>query len=854
MADASKIINVLKDKFGVNSPVQRCFILEDGSFISTPKIGNDYAPHSEIETWLRSNKLTSNNDKNFMVNNLNAIACNGGFEFYSRINRNKRPTDAQFNSFRNWLDEFYMKDTRQDTRGFAVVLTSNDKASTQRSYYPTDTTSDEIIEKIKRYYTSGVLTEDVSKLDSNIIDSALEEFLYSNPISGPTYITPSGKFIDVSELAMSREDDFPYHGLVQDYLREKGLTDRTGSYDDGSPDLRELGYIRLNDIEYDNNFIELSPLKPTTRQYESLTKWLDNNCYKYKSINVCSEQFKDSKNYLYRENTVDDIIDKIKRFYATSVLTETVQETDNEGNALSKEQIEFFRDSKVRDTNGKLLVCNHYTNADFDVFNIEKSGENWNSWSEFGRAFYFVASDDEYWNKVWKQQLNTENSKRCYLNIKNPYVVGGVDENGRDTAEPLYEIIDYIISKYDADRIYFTKDIRWYQLHADRFFEIFDTLVGELGLDLTVDKLLKDAGFDGVVAHNQIVAFESSQIKSIDNKNPTSSNNINESLLLEKNRQELINKSRESDNYTSKGREGENRYTRRLRSQIANSVRDYNRIDMDAFWKGDILDFDVRVHGETDDYVVSLDFSNILRRLQQEVSANKNKLEFKCVLRALVGAFNSDSDLLVSCTCPDWKYRQAYWATKGKYNSGEPQPSNGMAIANPNDTKGGGCKHVNLVLSNLDWMMKIASVINNYVKWTRDNMGRNYADYIFPKVYGMPYKKAVQLSLLDKEDKFGDAILPSDVDTINQAIERGMIGKDSQGKFTKGNEYRFQKTTRHQPEDNPDQMKLDLDNDEEDKEVNKSVADIEKEKNVKFTKEEPKETEEDREVNVRFEK
>lgn len=326
---------------------------------------------------------------------------------------------------------------------------------------------------------------------------------------------------------------------------------------------------------------------------------------------------------------------------------------------------------------------------------------------------------------------------------------------------------------------------------------------------------------------------------------------LKESLLLEKNRQDLLNKSRSSDNYTSKDRQGENRFTRRLKSQIANSVRDYNRIDMDAFWKGDILDFDVRVHGETDDYVVSLDFSNILRRLQDEVKANKDRLEFKCVLRALVGAFNSDSDLLVSCTCPDWKYRQAYWATKGGYNSGQPQPSNGKAIANPHDTKGGGCKHVNLVLSNLDWMMKIASVINNYIKWTRDNMGRNYADYIFPKVYGMPYKKAVQLSLLDKEDKFGDAILPSDIDTINQAIDRGMIGKDEKGKFTKGNEYRFQKQKEEQPEDNPDQLKLDIDND--DKEENRSIHQDERDVNVRFEKE-PHEREEDEEDNIKFEK
>lgn len=299
-------------------------------------------------------------------------------------------------------------------------------------------------------------------------------------------------------------------------------------------------------------------------------------------------------------------------------------------------------------------------------------------------------------------------------------------------------------------------------------------------------------------------------IEEVNMLNVNNASLIDESLLLEKSRQELINKSRNSDNYTSKGRQGENRYTRRLKSQIANSVRDYNRIDMDAFWKGDILDFDVRVHGETDDYVVSLDFSNILNRLQQEVKANNNKLEFKCVLRALIGAFNSDTDLLVGCTCPDWKYRQAYWATQGRYNAVDPQTSNGKGLANPHDTKGGGCKHVNLVLSNTDWIMKVASVINNYIKWTRDNMERNYADYIFPKVYGMQYQKAVQLSLLDKEDKFGDAILPSDQATINDVIERGMRGKDAQGKWAKGNEFRFEPKPKERDTSQEDDNALNL--------------------------------------------
>ena len=39
--------------------------------------------------------------------------------------------------------------------------------------------------------------------------------------------------------------------------------------------------------------------------------------------------------------------------------------------------------------------------------------------------------------------------------------------------------------------------------------------------------------------------------------------------------------------------------------------------------------------------------------------------------------------------------------------------------------------------------MKISSVINNYIKYCQKNLQNAYATYIFPKVYGIPYKKAV---------------------------------------------------------------------------------------------------------------
>ena len=297
---------------------------------------------------------------------------------------------------------------------------------------------------------------------------------------------------------------------------------------------------------------------------------------------------------------------------------------------------------------------------------------------------------------------------------------------------------------------------------------------------------------------------------------------LHEELLTEKTRQDLISKSRSGKNYSKKNQaKGKNRWERRIHSRISNSVRDYNRIDMDAFFKGDILDFTIKVQGETDNYEVVVTFENILNELRQEVKQNNNKLEFKCVLRALLKAFNS-GNVYISCSCPDFKYRFAYHATQDGYNIGRPEDRpNRFVWTNSADDMGSACKHVNLVISNLDWMMKIASVINNYIKWCRDNMERNYADYIFPVVYGMPYDKAVQLSLFDKEDIFGDGILPSDKQTLDDVINKSLRGKDASGRWQKGNEYRFEKKPKRDTSQE-DENALNLKFGDEDKVSNKN--------------------------------
>lgn len=253
-------------------------------------------------------------------------------------------------------------------------------------------------------------------------------------------------------------------------------------------------------------------------------------------------------------------------------------------------------------------------------------------------------------------------------------------------------------------------------------------------------------------------------------------------FITEASRRDLIDKGKRGDRYSPKNQaKGRNRFERRTHSKIYTNVAQYNNLDMNLFFKHDILLVGIKVIGETDEYITKIKFKGILQEIQREVKNNNNKLEFKSILTSLIRVFNTE-DVFVSCSCEDWQYRHAYWATQNNYNSGSPE-IRVSDITNPNDTKGSGCKHIMLVLSNMDWIMKVCSVINNYIKYARQFMQRLYADYIFPQIYGMKYDKAVQLSLFDTDD-FDSS--PLTLDDANR------LGRKS-GQFKTGNPFRFKK-------------------------------------------------------------
>lgn len=133
-------------------------------------------------------------------------------------------------------------------------------------------------------------------------------------------------------------------------------------------------------------------------------------------------------------------------------------------------------------------------------------------------------------------------------------------------------------------------------------------------------------------------------------------------------------------------------------------------------------------------------------------------------------------------------FRFAYWQSVSDIITG-PKESRPAKITNPNNDLGPCCKHTALVLSNTSFLIKVASVINNYIHWFEKNRKKQYADIIYPAVFGKKYEEPVQLSIDDKDTLDTSK---SDIDTSNE------YGR-TRTQFKPGNTYRYQKKLKPDP-------------------------------------------------------
>lgn len=196
---------------------------------------------------------------------------------------------------------------------------------------------------------------------------------------------------------------------------------------------------------------------------------------------------------------------------------------DSAGNALTAEQQEFFKDSQVRDDDGRLKVMYRGGNGDFTVFDRRKSKHS----NLYGRGFYFTDSESH------AQQYG--NARAFYLNIQHPVsttettitriqmqkFLDAVAENEDDFSFENYgygatvdSVLNSVYGKSDFAMLY----------------DVDQTAIGDMVAAVELFNEVNGTNYDGLILDTETVAFRSNQIKNTTNKAPTSDADIRFSL------------------------------------------------------------------------------------------------------------------------------------------------------------------------------------------------------------------------------------------------------------------------------------------------------------------------------------
>lgn len=305
----------------------------------------------------------------------------------------------------------------------------------------------------------------------------------------------------------------------------------------------------------DENFIkELSVKQPTV--FEKIKNFISDLVVKFKG----TEQEKQLRQ-LQRS------FEKAYKAQSTQTTTNTKYSlADNQGRTLSKEQQEYFKDSKARDEEGNLLTVYHGTpKGGFNIFDANELGKSPRT-SRYGKGFYFTDNkkfaqeymrEEDILNETYRHTPNSQ-LYEVYLDIKNPFIVknNGHNLDRQGLKQILLEgnrewffdswIAFELKNNYDLGMLS-EKEINdlskeekielYLKYHFDKFGDqqILQEMVRAYSSNQDlIDSMKRNLGIDGIIYKsklgNQYIAFNSSQIKNIDNTNPTSNPDIRYSL------------------------------------------------------------------------------------------------------------------------------------------------------------------------------------------------------------------------------------------------------------------------------------------------------------------------------------
>lgn len=391
---------------------------------------------------------------------------------------------------------------------------------------------------------------------------ALKSFKTTTNFNEAGYLLPDGKLLNFS--GGERNHRYRDHREIGEiYEATQGTAALNRFMSDGN--IRIMAESPGVDIT--------SGVEPTKEQYAAIRRFVNANGVKSGKFFV---DFSDAEghragNYFYEGRvSADRVINDIKHFYATGeIRAQSVaarfhySDRDSDGHQLSKEQLEFFNDSKVRDADGNLMVMYHGTanGGAFTVFDGDKLGNETRT-TQMGQGFYFtnVKKEAEAYTKnvdIYGRVSagSSPHLHRVYLNITNPFNVT-TDTIDIGAAKSVYmdgtyeyffnEWIPFYMNRKSLNGRMFTKADVQAMSKAERVSVYVDYL-SQLGTKEVLSNMVRAfpygkqggllasmqsrLGYDGLVeefkpGQFQYVAFAPEQVKATDNINPTTNPDI----------------------------------------------------------------------------------------------------------------------------------------------------------------------------------------------------------------------------------------------------------------------------------------------------------------------------------------
>ena len=345
-------------------------------------------------------------------------------------------------------------------------------------------------------------------------------------------------------------EDFAGHPNYYKLLADFGLYDSQGHY---APH-RKVAYNMPDTVPY----LDANGKKQTMSTYDYIKAELTKELTVRDSI---SEALADTSS----EGIIPQFKAAVKKSQAEKSFS--LPKTDSDGNQLTAEQQEFFKDSVVRDTNGRLMVMYHGTanGGAFTVFDGDMLGNDTRT-TQVGQGFYFTnakAEAESYtknvdiYGKVSKG--NNPHLHKVYLNITNPFNITA-DKLDIEKVKSVYldgtydyffnSWIPFYMNKKALNGSMLTKTEVQAMSKSEKVSVYVDYL-SEIGTKEVLSNMVRAfpygkqsqllasmknrLGYDGIMeefkpGQYQYVAFSSEQVKAVDNQNPTTDPDIRYSL------------------------------------------------------------------------------------------------------------------------------------------------------------------------------------------------------------------------------------------------------------------------------------------------------------------------------------